>query len=170
MDLVSIRSTTEDDWPTVRELRLRALEDSPDSFGPSLAGALEQPESYWRAWARGRPGRLQAWIGQHTGEGAGLVSGSVDDGGAGHFGALWVAPELRGGGLGERLVDTVCTWLEDQGCTRIELHVTEGNPAERLYRRLGFTRTGGRYPLREGSPLFEVTMFREVGTGLGPKD
>jgi GNAT superfamily N-acetyltransferase len=86
----------------------------------------------------------------------------VDEAGCGHFGALWVAPELRGTGLGTRLIDTSCAWLESLGCPAIELHVTDGNSAEHLYQRLGFTRTGGRHPLRDGSPLLEVTMSRVV--------
>jgi GNAT superfamily N-acetyltransferase len=156
----NIRALIETDWGMLRELRLRALEDSPDSFGPTVTSALAQPESYWRAWALGRPARLQAWIAYHNAEPSGLVSASVDDGGGGHFGALWVAPEARRGGIGEALVETACAWLETLGCPTIELHVTDGNSAERLYESLGFARTGARHALRQGSPLFEVTMAR----------
>lgn len=161
----AIRPLLEDDWARLRELRLQALEDAPDSFGPTLESALAQDERYWRGWARGRPGRLQAWAAFAGDKTVGLVSGGIPgEPSVGHWGALWVAPEARGQGVARRLVETVCAWLEAQGCTRIELEVTDGNPAEHLYRSLGFERTGARKPLREGSPLFEVTMARDVPT------
>jgi ribosomal protein S18 acetylase RimI-like enzyme len=80
--------------------------------------------------------------------------------GVGKFGALWVAPGERGSGLGRRLVETACAWIEACGASRVELDVTEGNPAAALYERLGFVATGQRRPLRAGSPLFEATMAR----------
>ena len=162
MDTPSLRPLDEDDWLVLRELRLRALEDSPDSFGPPLASALAEPESYWRAWAKGR-GRLQAFGAWSAGEPVGLISAGIRDG-VGHLGALWVAPEARGRGLAVELMNTACDWLQARGCSRIELEVTQGNPAAEIYRRLGFEFTGAKQPLRDGSPLFEATMARERPT------
>jgi ribosomal protein S18 acetylase RimI-like enzyme len=162
MDAPALRPLDEDDWRVLRELRLRALEDSPDSFAPPLASALEQPESYWRAWAKGR-GRLQAFGAWAGGEPVGLISAGIRDG-VGHLGALWVAPEARGRGLAVGLMNAACAWLQARGCARVELEVTEGNPASEIYRRLGFEFTGAKQPLREGSPLFEATMARERPT------
>jgi GNAT superfamily N-acetyltransferase len=162
MDAPSLRPLDEDDWLVLRELRLRALEDSPDSFGPTLASTVEQPESYWRAWAKGR-GRLQTFGAWSEGEPVALISAGIRDG-VGHLAALWVAPEARGGGLAVDLMNAACAWLLARGCTRIELEVTEGNPASQIYKRLGFEFTGAKQPLREGSPLFEATMARETAT------
>jgi len=157
-----VRPLTEDDWATLRELRLAALADSPDAFGPTVESALAQPESYWRAWAKGRPGRMQAFAAFSGPDPVGLISGGTPAEGLGHFGAVWVAPRARGTGLGRELVNVMCTWLAAHGCQRIELEVTDGNPAEHLYESLGFRRTGASHPLREGSPLSEVTMARDV--------
>ena len=147
-----IRALNEADWPVVRDLRLRALKDSPDSYRPTLEEAIAEPESYWRAWAAGRPGAFQAFAAFEGDHPVGLVSGGRREDGAGHLGAVWADPATRGQGLGRALVETICQFLESAGCTRIELDVTEGNPAEHLYRSLGFTRTGASHPLREGSP------------------
>lgn len=158
-----IRPLTGSDWQLLRELRLRALADAPDSFGPTHAATVAEPEGLWRSWASGGNGRFQVLVAfQREGEPSGLISCSFRDGGLGGLGALWVAPEVRGTGLGRQLMEIAIALLESRGCTRLELHVTDGNPAERLYERLGFSRTGARHPLREGSLLFEVTMVREI--------
>lgn len=162
---VIISALVERDWALLRELRLRALSDAPDSFGPTVESALAQPETYWRSWAGGRSGRIQAWGAVDDGEPVGLVSGGANASGVGHFGALWLDPAHRRNGLGRQLTEMVCAWMESRGCTRLELEVTEGNPAEQLYRSMGFARTGARQPLREGSALFEVTMARERPQG-----
>ena len=162
MAAVMIRALDEEDWATLRLLRLAALADSPDSFGPTVAMALEQPEGYWRGWARGRTGRVQAWAAFRGAEAVGLISAGVPHAGVGHLGALWVAAEARNGGLASRLLETAAEWCAAQGCSRVEFEVTEGNPAERLYERLGYRRTGAKKPLREGSALFEATMAREI--------
>jgi len=162
MDDFEIRPLGEEDWATLRDLRLRALSDSPDSFGPTVDMAREQPESYWRGWAAGRAGRLQAWAAFRGDDAVGWISGGVPHAGVGHLGALWVDPSARGAGLAAKLLETAADWCAEHGCTRVEFEVTEGNPAERLYERLGYRRTGARTPLREGAPLFEATMARDV--------
>jgi ribosomal protein S18 acetylase RimI-like enzyme len=157
------RRAVQSDAALLRELRLRSLKDSPDSFGPTYEEAAGEPPEYWERWATGGSGRFHVFLAfDDNGAPAGLVSGTIREPGVGGFGALWVAPEARGTGLGRRLVETVCAQLQERGCARITLHVTDGNPAERLYESLGFRRTGERHPLRDGSPLFEVTMAREV--------
>jgi GNAT superfamily N-acetyltransferase len=158
---VQIRRLTAADADLLREIRLRALSDSPDSFGPTLEEASRQPASYWERWAGGGDGRFHVFVAlDDLGAAVGLVSGSIRPSTDGAFGALWVDPAARGTGLGRQLVEAVCRELESLGCRRIELSVTDGNRAEWLYETLGFARTGARKPLREGSPLFEVTMAR----------
>ena len=64
--------------------------------------------------------------------------------------AVHVAPDWRGRGLLERLVEPVAQWARDLGATSLHLEVHEQNPrAAAAYRRLGFVPTGGRraYPL-----------------------
>ncbi len=54
-----------------------------------------------------------------------------------------VWPGHRGAGLGERLVRHACDRAADRGVTRISLSVETGNPARRLYERLGFVDVPG---------------------------
>jgi ribosomal protein S18 acetylase RimI-like enzyme len=160
---MEIRAATQVDWEILRDLRRAALQDSPDSFGPTFEMARTLVEEDWRSWAAGRAGMSQAFIAFEGARPVGLVSGGRNPGqGTAHWGALWVAPSARKVGLGKQLAETVCAWLEAAGATHIELEVTDGNPAERLYESLGFVRTGASKPLRDGSELREVTMARDV--------
>ena len=74
-------------------------------------------------------------------EDAGAVIGTVLTGYDGHRGWLYylgVLPERQGEGHARRLVDAACDFLAAQGCPKAELMVREGNPAEGLYRQLGW--------------------------------
>jgi GNAT superfamily N-acetyltransferase len=44
----TLRRLGPEDWRAYREIRLRALTDSPDSFSATHAGALAMPETQWR--------------------------------------------------------------------------------------------------------------------------
>ncbi|MFD1428418.1 ribosomal protein S18 acetylase RimI-like enzyme [Kroppenstedtia sanguinis] len=52
---------------------------------------------------------------------------------------LYVFPDHRGKGLGEKLMKTALQQLQAKGYQEIRLNVFAGNPATHLYRKLGFT-------------------------------
>lgn len=54
---------------------------------------------------------------------------------------ILVAPALRGQGVGGALLSTLLGQAGQAGW-RVSLHVAKGNPAQRLYERLGFTVVG----------------------------
>ena len=101
---VRIVQVGEDAWRQVREVRLRALHDSPDSFGSTSGREERFTETHWRMRIRATP----TWLAvDDGGVPRGMVSliqepGSpVDDR---HLVSLWVAPEARRQGLGWALV------------------------------------------------------------------
>jgi GNAT superfamily N-acetyltransferase len=55
-----------------------------------------------------------------------------------HIHSLYVQPGHRGQGLGRRLVEAGLEWGRRRGCVEAELNVLVGNPARRLYEKLGF--------------------------------
>ena len=68
--------------------------------------------------------------------------------------SMWVAPTMRGQGLGEALIEAVKAWAVQAGYPALGLGVTTTNaPAIALYERAGFRDNGDRYPLREGTGL-----------------
>ncbi len=153
---VRIVRVGEDAWHAVRDVRLRALHDAPDSFG-STAGREERfTEAHWRMRLRATP----TWLAMDDADvPRGMVSliqepGSpVDDR---HLVSLWVAPEVRRQGIGWALVDAVREQAFLDGARTLSLWVLDGNtPAGDLYVRAGFRRTGVRQRLPRDAALVE---------------
>jgi GNAT superfamily N-acetyltransferase len=55
-----------------------------------------------------------------------------------HIAAVYVRPDHRHTGLGRRLLEAAIAWGREQGCVQVELNVLAGNPAHRLYEKMGF--------------------------------
>jgi ribosomal protein S18 acetylase RimI-like enzyme len=56
---------------------------------------------------------------------------------------MWVAPEARGQGVGEALIEAGAGWARSQGFKQLALDVIDDNePAIALYQRKGFKPTG----------------------------
>lgn len=58
--------------------------------------------------------------------------------------SLWVREDLRGQGLGRRLLRSLKGAASDRGIARLSLSVEAGNYAKRLYAAEGFTEVAGR--------------------------
>ena len=151
MDHIEIVQAGPEDWALVRDLRLRALADSPDSFGATLDRARTEPERVWRERLAGPDPTLVA-----VEDGAGVAMGgvfSLPDSDVAWIYGMWIDPACRGRGLGRRLLTDLVARAESAGRTPY-LHVTEGNDgARQLYLSCGFVPTGVWERLREGSPL-----------------
>jgi GNAT superfamily N-acetyltransferase len=134
-----IRQITADDWQLLREVRLRALADSPDAFLETVERASAFPESHWRT--RATPNGKQACFLRE--DGTGMVSCFVADDPANVFlVAMWVAGEQRGTGVARDLVERVVNWAREHCAARISLSVEPGNDrAARLYEKCGFAET-----------------------------
>jgi len=71
-----------------------------------------------------------------------------------------VRPELRGKGLGQRLIALLSAEARSRGATRIFLEMRENNPAASLYTKVGFEPIGRRksyYLLANGSRMDAIT-------------
>ncbi len=81
----------------------------------------------------------------------GTAGGVVEDGA--ELVSLWVHPTWRGRGVGDLLVQAVLDWAREQGHAELRLWVSADNgPAERLYARHGFVRTGASQPVTPTDP------------------
>lgn len=122
-----------------RAIRLRALEDAPFAFSTSHDEAAKQPLEWWRD----QLSELTTFIAVHQGADAGVVRGLLLQSRDALLLSLWVAPEARGRGVGEALIDTVAGWAREHGRRRLLLDVRDDNaPAIALYERKGFVPTG----------------------------
>jgi GNAT superfamily N-acetyltransferase len=148
---VEVRRIHAEDWALVREIRLRALADSPDAFRMTLAEEESEPEAVWRERAGG-PGLTLVVLEDGRRVAMGGAFAPPDSATAFVWG-MWTEPESRGRGYGARLLTDLVTWCRDR-CPDVRLHVTESNKvARRLYLAHGFRPTGHWEPLRKGSPL-----------------
>lgn len=150
-----------DDWSTWRELRLRALADSPWAFGSSLAEVrTRDTDGYWR---RGVTAPMVPFVAEADGAPAGMARLMLS-GGPGDIPELismWVAPEARGAGVGHALISACVDWLAvHRPGTSMCLAVLEANaPARRLYERCGFE-VVGRNPDDDAELLMERRAAR----------
>ena len=167
MPNVEIRRIDRSEWPALRELRLRALIDSPDAFGSTHDQETSDPEAAWRDWAadgaKGGTGFTAIAVGDGGWVGMAVGAPHLEHPGElGLFGT-WVDPSVRGEGIGRRLVDAVVAWARTAGFPTIRLRVTTSNLAGiRLYERCRFLDEGDRTPLREGSDVVTMSMTRSL--------
>ena len=158
-----IRALYPDEWATYRELRLRSLADSPDAFYSTLESESARSPEDWaaRLAAAAVSGKDCPLVAELDGRPAGLVWAKVDGVNPAlvHLYQMWVAPECRGRGVAQRLLDTALAWTRERGARFVELDVTLGNSAAaRLYQRAGFRTVNAPVPMRAGSGLMLQPM------------
>jgi ribosomal protein S18 acetylase RimI-like enzyme len=165
---IAVRALTLQEWPLLRDVRLRALADAPDAFGRTFEEERGRPDAEWEAQlARSvRSDSTLTAVAERDGEAVGFVHAQVDadEPPTAELFGMWVAPAARRSGAGRALVDAIAAWARSRGAVRLVLNVTEGNTAaERLYERAGLRFTADDpVPLREGSPLRARRMERTL--------
>lgn len=157
-------------WAAFRDLRLRALRSDPDAFGESLMDAQDLDDPAWRQ--RSDPVDGIVIVAEVEGALIGMAVGGpapVAARGLAAVGEMWVAPEVRGQGVGTRLLDAVGDWARTAGYGAIGLGVTSSNvTAIALYERHGYIDTGFRMPIREDSDEMIQIMTRQLIEGFAP--
>jgi GNAT superfamily N-acetyltransferase len=130
-----------------RAIRLRSLADAPEAFGTRLGDATTWPDETWAHLFES----LVAFVVELDGADVGLARCAAEPGvpEAARLGSFWVAPEARGRGVGEALIDAVAQWAREAGFVELRVDVTDDNAAAiALYARMGFEPTGnvGTHP------------------------
>lgn len=166
----SIRTFAPDEWRTYRDLRLRALADSPDAFGGTFDQEKDRPGTEWSS-------RLASGVESHKDlpllaevgrEPIGLAWGRIESSNpnVANLYQMWIASNYRGRGAGQMLLEAVITWAKSVNMCYLALSVTCGDtPAMRLYARAGFKPVGEPEPLRAGSELLAQPMRLMLRTG-----
>jgi ribosomal protein S18 acetylase RimI-like enzyme len=134
-----IRRTTEEDWETLKAMRLASLIDAPTAFGLTQATAAAYSEAQWRDRAAGRTKGeyLLAFV---DGEAAGMIGGFVSEALEFNLIGMWVKPACRGTALAASLVDSIKMRAAAQGHDRVVLDVSpENSRAAAFYRKQGFS-------------------------------
>jgi GNAT superfamily N-acetyltransferase len=144
--VIELRPATSDDLELLKRALFEAVSWNPGRELPPYEFVIAHPElaRYHEGW--GRKGDLGV-IAERDGEAVGASlcrlftaenhgHGYVDDETPELAVAVWAGH--RGEGIGTRLMNAVEDAARDAGCSQISLSVDAGNPAWRLYERLGY--------------------------------
>lgn len=135
---IVIRRTSEEDWKSLKTIRLAALVDTPTAFGVSHATALSYTDVEWQDRSAGRgPGKFTLALA--SGAAVGMVGFVVSSTGDFNLIAMWVTPEFRGTATATKLVEAMKAEAVMQGHSRIVLGVALSNRrAVSFYQKLEF--------------------------------
>jgi ribosomal protein S18 acetylase RimI-like enzyme len=138
---MEIQRLEPDQAARLRAIRLRALRDAPDAFASRYEESAARPLDEWRVQLED----LASYVAVASGDDVGLVrAGELrEDSRAAILFSLWVAPQARGQGVGDALIETIVAWARNQGFDRLVLDVASDNArAIALYARMGFEPSG----------------------------
>ncbi len=160
----------QDHWKPWRDARLQALADTPSAFSSTLEAERAYDDDVWIE--RCRTGSAGFVSGQFAATDASqdgfvamvaIITSALTEhcaAGEAELVSMWTAPEARGHGVGQALVQACIDWAhEAPEIGAIGLWVLRGNaPAERLYERCGFELTGDHQPLPSDPCKDEIRM------------
>jgi ribosomal protein S18 acetylase RimI-like enzyme len=138
----SVTPPASSDAVSVRPMRRSDIPRLAEATRDELSAA--QLENRWREQ---EAGYRELFVAELEGKAVGNVSLHVDSlrPPSTHLFALEVATDMRGRGIGSRLVRFVLDEARRRGSVRVFLEVRADNPARRLYHRLGFRRVGPEF-------------------------
>jgi ribosomal protein S18 acetylase RimI-like enzyme len=168
-----VRRIRSDQWEMLKDGRLRALLDSPESFGSSYQREVAFDDAVWmeRASTGEKASSGATWVAADPLENRflGMVTvietklASLELVGQELVGmdlvGMWVDPTARGTGLADALVRTAINHAQSVGCIKLHLWVAEPNVrAQQLYVRHGFATTGEVDVLPSNPSIPELRM------------
>lgn len=155
---MTTRPLSEDEWELYREIRLRALADTPSAFGSTLERERGFTEADWRQRMRG-----PMVVVEEEGDPVAIGATFEDADGVTCVWGMWTEPTSRGRGHATAILHALLDNAIAAG-RPVELDVNIVNvPAIAAYERFGFVATGRTQPLREGS---DMLVQRMVFAGL----
>jgi ribosomal protein S18 acetylase RimI-like enzyme len=163
--VITVRAARAGEGASLRELRLRALSEAPGMFGSTAVQEGDHPEALWSGLAEGvgvDGEETAVYVAIDDEHWVGMAAGRWFDRDRriAQLWGMWVQPELRGRGTGERLALAVRGWAQSHEARFLRLGVIEDSPAIALYERLGFVDTGERKPLRRDPNVTALYMVR----------
>jgi GNAT superfamily N-acetyltransferase len=159
----TVRRVLSDEGPSLRDIRLAALQESPWAFGSSYEAEAGRSDADWTDRARlGAAGidrvTFFALLDHRV---VGLIGGyrPENDGSLVELVSMWTSPDARRTGVARALVHAVIGWAADVAAKTVSLWVTRSNePAHRLYESMGFRETGDYQPLPSDPCKDEIRM------------
>ena len=151
-----------DDWARLRDIRLRALIDSPHAFGGTFENESAFDEDRWRLQFQ----KLTYVISSFDGVDAGMMSVENLEGDFGAtcwIGGCWSDPDFRGVGLMRAMFGFLDKQAESRDWSVQGLGVwTDNNAAIAAYEKLGFVEMGGPQASTRQPGKFYQRMIRKT--------
>lgn len=172
MSEISVRVLDESEWPLYRDIRLRALAESPGSFTATLADEADRDEQFWRDRMT-RSYRLLAERGEVP-QGIASLGPDEQDPAQGEVFGLYVVPEARSTGVSWRLVEATADLAIQAGYTQLYYWVgTDNARAIGFGKNFGFSTTDRRRPARpsdlhQGEDEIAMVLGLEPDTTSAP--
>jgi ribosomal protein S18 acetylase RimI-like enzyme len=165
--LITIRPIVAGDVTVFREVRLRALKDTPLAFGSTFERESALTEEQWVE-------RTLRWQTDPATRAFLAFDGDCCVGLVGSFTVeekpdrlwvimMWVAPEVRRQGVGQRLLAAVEEFARGRKMAEIGLEVNNCNQAAyELYRREGYVPNGNTKPYPNNARFHEIEMIKPL--------
>ncbi len=149
-----------------KNVRLRALQDSPTAFSSTYAEESKLTDADWLQRAtQWSSEKSVGYLAMDARDPCGIASGLLDQADAtrAHLLSMWVAPTHRRQGVGRTLVEAVVSWACSQNVRTLQLLVTSNNDsAIEFYQRLGFSLTGKTETYRNDPALSNYEMISSI--------
>ena len=161
--MIAIRRVTPEDVSVFKQVRLRALKESPAAFSSTFERESQLPDDEWerRAWRWATDEKAAIFLAFDDDTACGIV-GSLADGEnpqRAHVISMWVDPAYRRTRVGKELLDAVLDWNGAREIREIILMVTSVNTgAIAFYEHIGFRKTGVTGPYPNDPAIIEYEM------------
>ena len=159
--LHQIRQLDRSDFQALKELRVAALQDSPEQFGETLFAAHERSDEGWAELTH------STHVAEINGASVGMafVFDDPKDPAVGRVGGMWVAPGYRRVGVGSALLAAARTWAALKGKRLIRLWVVPASFGAALYERAHFAATGAQRPFPGDETRSVIEMELDLMSG-----
>lgn len=149
-----------------KDVRLRALLDTPAAFGSTYAKEAALTDADWITRAAQWSGdNSTTYLALDAGRACGIASATLDQFNPAlvHLFSMWVAPTHRRMGIGNSLVEAILAWARTKNARTIQLLVTSNNEAAiKFYQQLGSTFTDFSEPYANDPTLSNYEMVRST--------
>lgn len=161
---ITIRRLADDEWTTLRDLRLAALAESPAAFWATLTDEQRNGPEEWTGFLLAVAWFVATCDKRPIGLAGGLRRREAPD--VPEVIGMWVEPAHRRHGVAGLLLGALDGWARSEGGVALSLWVVDDNAGARgCYERCGFRATGERagLPARSGGRAAgEERMLRAV--------
>lgn len=162
---ISIQSLIPEKITDFKELRLQALRDTPNAFAGTYEIESKFTEEEWKTWVKQLTSSGEIFLAQKGNQKVGMIFCYVKkefEKTAG-IGSIWVKPNYRGQGIARGLFQSAFDWARKKELNEVRLGNSEGNiAAQKLYQSVGFSYTGRKEPLTEGSNIIVYEMIKQL--------